>query len=246
MCIIFVLPSTTGTPLRSCRSRSNSQFRRFRVVSIGPCKYVFIPISSLNPRRSLEYSFSFAWFLCASVPLVSIIYVTSKLYPAKVSMDSVFSLLAPTSFHTSSTTLSHLLPARPVVTFSHTPLSAMVGNLFFSTFRALYCNFNFYDMSVLSGCIRSSPLHTLLLVVLEHPSTFSAAVICSVSSWFANCAFPPHTSPAYYSFGTITFIIVHILILVSSCVCWDGIHLAYVCSTVSYHFCYVCIPRASF
>ena len=62
--------------------------------------------------------------------------------------------------------------------------------------------------------IPSSGLDTVLLVVLEHPSIFLAAVICAVSSCFTNFAFPSYTSPAYSSFGTITFIGTHILILV--------------------------------
>ena len=39
----------------------------------------------------------------------------------------------------------------------------------------------------------------MLLVVLEHPSIFFAAVICTVSSCFTNFAFPSNTSPAYSS-----------------------------------------------
>ena len=63
----------------------------------------------------------------------------------------------------------------------------------------------------------SSALHTVLLVVLEHTSTFLAVAICTFFSCFTNFAFPFHTS-AYFSFGTITLIIIHILILVSRCV----------------------------
>ena len=39
--------------------------------------------------------------------------------------------------------LSHLIPARPFVTISHTALSAMAGNLSFGMFLTLYCHFNF-------------------------------------------------------------------------------------------------------
>ena len=56
----------------------------------------------------------------------------------------------------------------------------------------------------------------LLLVVLEHPSTFLAAVICTSSSCFTNLVFSSHT-PTCSSFGTITFIRIHRLILVSRC-----------------------------
>ena len=46
---------------------------------------------------------------------------------------------------------------------------------------------------------------------------FSGAFICAVSTCFTNFVFPSHKSPAHSSFGTITFIILHILILVSGC-----------------------------
>ena len=94
----------------------------------------------------------------------------------------------------------------------------MAGNLFSGKFFTLYCPFNFpTPLFVLSGCIPSSSLNTVLLVVLEHRSIFLAAVICIVfSSWFTNFAFPSHTS-AYSNFGTITFLRIHILILVSRC-----------------------------
>ena len=48
---------------------------------------------------------------------------------------------------------------------------------------------------------------------------FSASVNCIVSNCFTSFSFPSHTSPVYSSFGTIhiTFIRVHLLILVSRC-----------------------------
>ena len=50
---------------------------------------------------------------------------------------------------------------------------------------------------------------------------------------FTNSAFPPHTSLAYYSFGTITLIIIHILILVSKC---GSVRIASILPTVVYPF----------
>ena len=42
---------------------------------------------------------------------------------------------------------------------------------------------------------------------------FLAAVICTVSNYCTNFAFPSHTSPAYSSFGAVTFTRMHLLIL---------------------------------
>ena len=44
----------------------------------------------------------------------------------------------PLSFHAFSTTLSHLIPARPFVIFSHTVLSAMADNLCSGMFLTLF------------------------------------------------------------------------------------------------------------
>ena len=68
---------------------------------------------------------------------------------------------------------------------------------------------------VLGGYTPNSVVDTVLLDELEHPSTFLAVVVCTVSSCFTNFAFSSRTSPAYSCFGTITFIRKHILILVS-------------------------------
>ena len=60
---------------------------------------------------------------------------------------------------------------------------------------------------VFSGCIPSFALHTVLLIVLEHPGIFFAAVICTFfSSCFTRFAFPSHMSPAHSSFGIIYII----------------------------------------
>ena len=71
---------------------------------------------------------------------------------------------------------------------------------------------------VLSGYIPSSAPSTLLLAVLEHLGVFFlSAVICAVSNWIANFAFPSYTFPAYSSFGTVKFIVIRLLMLLSRC-----------------------------
>ena len=98
----------------------------------------------------------------------------------------------------------------------------------------------------LSRCIPNSALNTVLLVVLEHPSTFLPVVaICTVSSSFTNFAFRSHTSPAYSSYCTVIFIGIHILILVSRCKSGRIVSIMSTCTfTLSYYVRYVCIPRS--
>ena len=58
----------------------------------------------------------------------------------------------------------------------------MAGSLFAGIFFTLFCHFNFLtSLFVLSGYIPSSALNTVILVVLEHPSIFLAAVVRTVS-----------------------------------------------------------------
>ena len=81
----------------------------------------------------------------------------------------------------------------------------MAGNLFFGMFRTStsYCHFNFLmSLFVLSGCIPSSALDTVLLVARGHLKFFLTADICTASNCFTSFAFPSHASPAYCSFGT--------------------------------------------
>ena len=61
--------------LRSGRSRSPTRYRSFRffVQSIGPCRYMFIPTSSLNPPYNSKCFSSFILFLSASLSLSSTI-----------------------------------------------------------------------------------------------------------------------------------------------------------------------------
>ena len=57
VCIFFLLPSTSGISLSSFwqvqAPHTKSQLQLVRAVHLGPCIYVFFPISSLNPLTSL-------------------------------------------------------------------------------------------------------------------------------------------------------------------------------------------------
>ena len=217
--------------LLSGRSRSPTRNRSFSVLrcSLGGANTFSFQILLLTSRKYLSVPPLSPCFLALAFPLFKYLRVPplspsflALAFPLflyvllllsctpQISLWTV-SLLPPTSFHTFSTTLSHLIPARHFVTFSHTAVKA--GNLFFGIFFTLYCHINFVTSLFVFKWVHSQ----FLLVVLEHPSTFLAAAICTVSSCFTNCAFPSHTSPAYSSFGTITFIRIHLLVLVTRC-----------------------------
>ena len=157
--------------------------------------FSFQPLLSTSLTSLIELSLpSYSVFLNAVsllAPFLSLLSCISQTYPW-----TAVSLLV--SSHTLSITLSHHLPACPFVAFSQTALSAMAGNLSFGMLLGWYCRFNFLTaLFVWSGCDPSSAFNsTVLLVVREHPSIFSAAVICAVSSCFADFAFPSHTSLA--------------------------------------------------
>ena len=108
----------------------------------------------LNPRMFLfgKCLSGFTLSLSASLSLLSILSSASALYLPNFSTDITSSLFPPVPFHTFSTTLSHLIPARHLVTFPHTAVSTMAGNFFFGMFLLLYCRFNFI-MSLFSICL---------------------------------------------------------------------------------------------
>ena len=120
--------------------------------------------------------------------------LTFVLYPPPSSMDIISFWCPPISFHTFSTTYP---------TIFQPSLSSFPSIL---PFKFL----------VLSEYIPNYALNIVLLSVFEHPSIFFAAVIGTGSNFFTSFTFPSHTS-AYSSFDTITFIRIHILILVSRC-----------------------------
>ena len=116
-----------------------SAFSRSRLGRANTFQFLFL---LLTPRKSLKCFSSFILFFSASLSLNSILYFTSVLYPANFSMDSISSWFPPISFHTFSTTLSHPIPARPSVTFSHTARPPMAGSLFSGMFLTLYRHFS--------------------------------------------------------------------------------------------------------
>ena len=99
---------------------------------------------------------------------------------------------------------------------SSAALSTMAGNFVFGVFLTSYWHSNsrLYQFHV-SGYIPSSAISTVLLVVLEHPSTLLAAAMCTVSGCRTNFAFPSRTFLHVLDvFDTITFIRILILYLV--------------------------------
>ena len=85
---LFLLSGRSKSPTRN---RSFSYF----VKSIAPCRYVFIPISSLNPPYISKCFSSFTFFPSASLYLSSIIYFCSVLYPPNFSIGQYLSLVSP-------------------------------------------------------------------------------------------------------------------------------------------------------
>ena len=80
----------------------------FSFLALALTPPIFASVPPLSPCfLALEFSFPQSFLLLLSCA------------PQNFSMNSV-SCFPPTSFHTFSTTLSHLIPARPFVTFSHT------------------------------------------------------------------------------------------------------------------------------
>ena len=164
------------------------------------CTYGFIAISSLNPPYISMCCSSFTLFLSANLSLISILLCSSVLCAPQTSPWTLTLLgfllytyilphfLAYAIPSYSSPLFPCFLPCSPI---SH-GWQPFIGVLLTSD-----CHFHFLASRFeLSGYIPSSDLSTVLLVVLEHPSTSLAAVICTVSSCFNNFAFPTHTSPA--------------------------------------------------
>ena len=95
-------------------------------------RYIYIRILSVYPISLCFLSLAFPFFQ-AFVLLLSFTRHLSNFFTGIISpwFPSV-------PFHTFSTALSHLTPARPFVTFSRTALTAMVGNLFFGAGGGCY------------------------------------------------------------------------------------------------------------
>ena len=116
----------------------------FFLVGPGPLHEIAVSAFSCSPLgRANTFSFhiclqppyistkcfsSFTVFLSANFAFSSVLSFASVLYPPKFSTWTVhLGLLNPKSFHIFSTTLSHLISARPFVTSSRTTLSFMYG-----------------------------------------------------------------------------------------------------------------------
>ena len=99
--------------------------------SLGPCKYVFIPIPSLSPPYISTAGVSpiSHYFLALAFPFFLSFFYCCLLPPKIICGHHLFLVSPYICFHAFSTTLSHLIPARPFVTFSQTALSTMPGNL---------------------------------------------------------------------------------------------------------------------
>ena len=107
--------------LLSGRSRSPTRNRTFSVFakSTRPCKYVFIPILSLNPQYTSKCFSDFTLCLSASLSFLSCsLLLTVCLVPPQVLYGHPLFSVSPISLRTFSTTFSHLIPARPFITIS--------------------------------------------------------------------------------------------------------------------------------
>ena len=128
--------------------------------------FSFLSLRSIS-RVSLKCFSDFTLFLSASLFLLAMLSSYCALYfPA----DIISSWFPPTSFHTLSRTLSHLTPARPSVSFSHTAISTMAGNPFLGMF--LYYFMLPFQLYLLSVCLDVCTFPVLLLTLLEAQSRF--------------------------------------------------------------------------
>ena len=115
--------SPSGVTITRSRAACVYTFRENPTSLLGRVNIFFIPISSLNLSNISKRSSPSTVVFNASFSLVSItskyfFYIglsTPQTSPWTCVLSSRFS---STSFHNSSTTLSHLLPARPFVAFS--------------------------------------------------------------------------------------------------------------------------------
>ena len=102
-----------------------------------------ISISSLNTSEIHKCSFSFILFLCASLCRVSIRFFFVR-HCTPQNCLFLLSWFPPVLFHTFSTTLSQLIPARLSVVFFHAALSVMTCYLF------LTCSLFYIAISMIS------------------------------------------------------------------------------------------------
>ena len=102
---------------------------------LGRANTVSLISLHLTPRISLRVSPNSPCFLSVSLSLVSDVRSFGSVLGLPNSSADIISCEFPSvPFRTFSTALSHLLPARAFVAFSHTAPSIVAGNLFFGTF----------------------------------------------------------------------------------------------------------------
>ena len=113
-------------PQRHCASSSSSRpmVYLFFLAGPGPLPDLAVSAFSRSPLGRANTSSFLSLLLTRRISLKSCTVQTSRWTAAACSS------FPPISVHTFSTTLSHLSPARPFATFSHTALSGMAGNLF--------------------------------------------------------------------------------------------------------------------
>ena len=111
---------------------------------IGPCKYVFIPIYSLNPPCISKYSSSFTLNLSASLSLISILLFTSVLYPENLcGQQYLFLFSSYILTHFLDTAIPPFYSSSPFCYFlSYSPITYSWQHLF-GMFLALCCHFSF-------------------------------------------------------------------------------------------------------
>ena len=196
-------------PLSSFRqvqvTYTKAQFRRFREVhwpvKIRFFSFLFLPsIPCISPSAFLIppcfVALAFPFFLSLLLLLPCTFQTSRRTSPFlgfPLHPSILFNYAIP---HFSSSPFRYFLPYSSINYYCWQPL--------FGLFLTLYCHFNFLVyLFVLSGCITSSVLNTVLLVVPMHLRICLAAAICTVSNCFTSFAFPSH-------------ILLHILALVLS------------------------------
>lgn len=191
------------------RSKSPTRNRSFNFSRyIGPCADMLSSLFPLSTTRASSDALPRP--LSASPHVFSLFFICflSSCTRHIHYWTFISSWFSPIPFHTFSSTLFHLIPVCTFVTFFNTAyqLSMSISALMCSLrVTAIHASRVF----IATGYIPTHALNIELRVVVEHPIIFLAAVTRTVSGCFKNPAFSFHT-PACSSFGTITFIKIHI------------------------------------
>lgn len=104
------------------------------------------------------------------------------------------------TFHTSSTTVTHLMGPLLLCTVIHSAFLAIFSGLFPSLFCSPCCHLSFPTSLLVSGSICPNlPLGAALLIRCEHPEITFVALIWITANFLAVFWFPFYTSLAYSS-----------------------------------------------